>query len=130
MKIIDCDFHTRYQQIAMMDEATGGLMERAGGTTFEVILKLRAGGPAFDFSGWQTLSVFEGLCFDFSVCLHSMDGIDADRAALQNRVERKAAPRPVARMIDQFSLQRIHVRVVNFFNLLFQVPDSVPEGSK
>jgi transposase len=28
MKIIGCDFHTRYQQIAMMDEATGELMER------------------------------------------------------------------------------------------------------
>ena len=25
MKIIGCDFHTRYQQIAMMDEATGEL---------------------------------------------------------------------------------------------------------
>ena len=28
MKIIDCDFHTRYQQIAMLDEATGELIER------------------------------------------------------------------------------------------------------
>jgi transposase len=28
MLIIGCDFHTRYQQIAMMDEATGELMER------------------------------------------------------------------------------------------------------
>jgi len=28
MKIIGCDFHTRYQQIAMMDEATGELIER------------------------------------------------------------------------------------------------------
>jgi len=26
--IIGCDFHTRYQQIAMMDEATGELVER------------------------------------------------------------------------------------------------------
>jgi hypothetical protein len=25
--IIGCDFHTRYQQIAMMDEATGELIE-------------------------------------------------------------------------------------------------------
>ena len=31
MLIIGCDFHTRYQQIAMMDEATGELVERAGG---------------------------------------------------------------------------------------------------
>jgi hypothetical protein len=28
MKIIGCDFHTRYQQIVMMDEATGELIER------------------------------------------------------------------------------------------------------
>ena len=26
--IIGCDFHARYQQIAMLDEATGGLTER------------------------------------------------------------------------------------------------------
>ena len=28
MMIIGCDFHTRYQQIAMMDDATGELVER------------------------------------------------------------------------------------------------------
>ena len=28
MKIIGCDFHTRYQQMAMLDEATGELIER------------------------------------------------------------------------------------------------------
>ena len=28
MLIIGCDFHTRYQQIAMMEEATGELIER------------------------------------------------------------------------------------------------------
>ena len=28
MKIIGCDFHTRYQQIAMLDESTGELTER------------------------------------------------------------------------------------------------------
>ena len=28
MLVIGCDFHTRYQQIAMMDEATGELIER------------------------------------------------------------------------------------------------------
>jgi hypothetical protein len=28
MLIIGCDFHTRYQQIAMMDDATGELTER------------------------------------------------------------------------------------------------------
>ncbi len=28
MLIIGCDFHTRYQQIAMLDEGTGELTER------------------------------------------------------------------------------------------------------
>jgi hypothetical protein len=28
MMIIGCDFHTRYQQIAMMNDATGELTER------------------------------------------------------------------------------------------------------
>ncbi len=28
MLIIGCDFHTRYQQIAMLDERTGELVER------------------------------------------------------------------------------------------------------
>jgi len=28
MRIIGCDFHTRYQQIAMLDQATGELSER------------------------------------------------------------------------------------------------------
>jgi hypothetical protein len=28
MIIIGCDFHTRYQQIAMLDESTGELIER------------------------------------------------------------------------------------------------------
>jgi hypothetical protein len=28
MLIIGCDFHTRYQQIAMLDDATGELTER------------------------------------------------------------------------------------------------------
>jgi len=28
MLIIGCDFHTRYQQIAMMNDATGELLER------------------------------------------------------------------------------------------------------
>jgi hypothetical protein len=39
------------------------------------------------------------------------------------RVERKAAPGPVFRMIDQFSFQRIHVHVVEFFDSLFQTPN-------
>jgi hypothetical protein len=35
MKIIGCDLHTRYQQIAMLDEETGELMERRLNTPAE-----------------------------------------------------------------------------------------------
>jgi hypothetical protein len=35
---------------------------------------------------------------------------------------RKAAPGPILRVIDQFSLQRIHVHVVELFHSLFQTP--------
>ena len=38
MMIIECDFHTRYQQIAMMNDATGELTERAGGTPLNLNL--------------------------------------------------------------------------------------------
>jgi hypothetical protein len=34
MIIIGCDFHTRYQQIAMLNEATSELTERAGLASF------------------------------------------------------------------------------------------------
>jgi hypothetical protein len=37
MKIVGCDLHTRYQQIARLDKETGGLIE--------------AGGPAHRFAG-------------------------------------------------------------------------------
>jgi hypothetical protein len=32
MLIIGCDFHTRYQQIAMLDETTGRVAETRGGS--------------------------------------------------------------------------------------------------
>jgi len=38
MMIISCDFHTRYQQIAMMDEATGELVERGGWPRLNFVL--------------------------------------------------------------------------------------------
>ena len=56
MKIVGCDLHTRYQQIAMLDEETGELIERrlehASGEAEEFYrlrqdyqrLKLRRGG--------------------------------------------------------------------------------------
>lgn len=54
---------------------------------------------------------------------NSVDGIDADQSALEIRVKRKAAPGPVAGMIDQFSFERIHVHVVKFFDSLLQTPN-------
>ena len=56
------------------------------------------------------------------VC-NSVDGVNADQSLLEIRVEGKAAPRPVARMIDQFSFQRVHVHVVKFFDPLLQTPN-------
>ena len=40
MKIVGCDLHTRYQQIAMLEEETGEMVERrleAGGSPFRLI---------------------------------------------------------------------------------------------
>jgi len=44
MKIVGCDLHTRYQQIAMLDQETGELIERR--------LERESGEAA----GWPTLS--------------------------------------------------------------------------
>jgi hypothetical protein len=48
MKIVGCDLHTRYQQIAMLDEETGELVERrlehASGEAKEFYTNL--GGPS------------------------------------------------------------------------------------
>jgi hypothetical protein len=47
MKIVGCDLHTRYQQIAMLDEETGELVERrlehASGEAQEFYTGLRGG---------------------------------------------------------------------------------------
>ncbi len=52
MKIVGCDLHTRYQQIAMLDEETGEIVERrlehASGEAKEFYRALSgpvAGGP-------------------------------------------------------------------------------------
>jgi hypothetical protein len=46
MKIVGCDLHTRYQQIAMLDDETGELIERrlehANGETKEFYTNLKA----------------------------------------------------------------------------------------
>jgi hypothetical protein len=50
-----------------------------------------------------------------------MDGVNADQALLEIRVERKAAPGPVLRMIDRFSLQLIPAHVVQLKPRLLQL---------
>jgi hypothetical protein len=58
MKIVGCDLHTRYQQIAMLDEETGELIERrlehANGEAKQFYTNLSAadGWPTFPF-GWE-----------------------------------------------------------------------------
>ena len=54
---------------------------------------------------------------------NSTDWINPDQSVLGIRVERKAAPRPILRVIDQSSLQRIHVHVVKLLDSLLQAPD-------
>ena len=57
-----------------------------------------------------------------SVCGPSIYGVDADQPVFGIRVEGKTAPGPVLRVIDQLSVQRIHVHVVKFFDPLLQTP--------
>jgi hypothetical protein len=57
------------------------------------------------------------------IVFESANGVNPDQSVLGIRVERKTAPGPVLRMIDQFSFQRIHVHVVEFFKSLLQTPD-------
>ena len=61
-----------------------------------------------------------GRGFDF-LCV-STHGIDADQSVFGIRVERKTAPGPVFRVIDQFSFQRVHMHVVELFDSLLQTP--------
>jgi hypothetical protein len=37
MKIVGCDLHTRYQQIAMLDQETGELVERRVAQAFDLV---------------------------------------------------------------------------------------------
>ena len=58
MKIVGCDLHTRYQQIAMLDQETGELIERrlehASGETFYAALAapVRVGVEATGYTRW------------------------------------------------------------------------------
>jgi hypothetical protein len=52
----------------------------------------------------------------------SIDGINADQAVFEIRVQGKSTPGPILGMSGQFSLQRIHVHVMDLFEFLFQTP--------
>jgi hypothetical protein len=56
MLIIGCDFHTRYQQIAMANDETGELLVEQRRVARTLTLKVNLGAPS---------SVFEGGDFDF-----------------------------------------------------------------
>ena len=51
------------------------------------------------------------------------DGVDTDQSVTGIGVEGKTAPGPILRVIDQSSLQRIHVHVVKLLDSLLQAPD-------
>ncbi len=79
----------------------------------------------FDLPGGRSFAVFRrvgGFGLSSLLVLDSVDGVNPDQSMLQIRVERKAAPGPILRVIDQFSLQRIHVHVVELFNPLLEAP--------
>jgi len=94
---------------------TRGIRGLAGGPAFEKVLNFRVAAPSRFFEG------AEGLIFLFWIC-NLVDGVNPDQSALQVGVEGKTTPRPVLRMIDQFSFQRIHVHVVKLFDSLLQTP--------
>lgn len=52
----------------------------------------------------------------------SPERVDPEHSLLWIPVERKATPRPVPRMVDQFSFQRVHMHVVQLFDSLLQAP--------
>jgi len=88
MRIIGCDFHTRYQQIAMMDESRGELVERRLG---------HESGEAHAFYRNLPGPVREGhaLGFCFSAC--SMLGLRA-WAFSHNRCSPAFNARPTERI--------------------------------
>src|SRR5258708_37813576 len=78
----------------------------------------------FNLPGGRSFAVFEGAeGFTFLLRVGvSADGVYSDQAVVRIRIERKTAPGPVLRVIDQFSFQRVHVHVVKFFDSLLQTP--------
>ena len=61
MKIVGCDLHTRYQQIAMLDDETGELiecrLEHANGEAKEFYTQLTGPVRVGIEGGWRTLRV-------------------------------------------------------------------------
>ena len=123
MLIIGCDFHTRYQQIAMARKETAELvMERrldhesgeaqafdrnlpGGGLPFAVLLFAK-GGPLFSFLGFANERRGPRV--------PRIDGYQPLAAV----VGAPTAPRPVAGMGDEVLSDRIGVHVVKFFEHL------------
>jgi hypothetical protein len=93
----------------------------AGGTAFEQVLTFRVAEPSWGFQG---VGVLISLCN-----CNLVDGVNPDQSVFVIRVEGKTAPRPVLGMIDQFSLQWVHVHVVKFFHPLLQAPHVILAGS-
>ena len=93
MMIIGCDFHTRYQQIALMDEATGELVER----------RLEPGARPFGFKG--RVRDFDLSCL--KLFTHQRADLRAERNEPTNRL---AAGR---RLFLNFSVLQIRAHSVH-----------------
>src|SRR6266404_6280804 len=74
------------------------------------------GAPAFErfwtFGSPTPRGLSTGRRGWFFLHLSSVAGVDRDQTLFASRVERKTAPRPVLRVIDQSSFQQIHLHVV------------------
>ncbi len=100
MKIVGCDLHTRYQQIAMLDEETGELIERrlehASGEAKEFYTKLagpvRVGIEATGHTRW-----FERLLADLG---HELWVGDAARIRASAVRKQKTDARDAAQLLD------------------------------
>ncbi len=78
--------------------------------------KATPGAPAFErfwtFGSPTPRGLSTGRRGWFFLHLSSVAGVDRDQTLFASRVERKTAPRPVLRVIDQSSFQQIHLHAV------------------
>jgi hypothetical protein len=114
MLIIGCDFHTRYQQIAMADDSTGELLcerrlENENGEAEAFYRSLpkpvRVGIEAthawrLDPSWVAYLAGCARMALPRSAFL-SADRIDSDQPGLIVGIETEAAPWPIRRRLDE-----------------------------